>query len=223
MVQNRPKTRSQPSAPNVQLLEEQWVPETVSSVPFSQSPFFDLTTYNQSDFDRGRSGTVILLWWLVQAIVFPLSLHSMSGLRCWLLRRFGATIGKNVLIRPTARITYPWKVSIGEGSWIGDDVVLYSLDRITIGSHSVISQETYLCTGSHDYQSTSFDLKTGEIQIGNGVWVAADCFVGPGVSIGDNAVVGARSTVFASLPSAQVCWGSPCKPRQARNPEASLN
>ena len=190
--------------------------ETQPDIPFRSAPMFDLRTYDQSDFDRGRPGWYVLLWWLVQSVVFPLSLHSMSGLRCWVLRRFGATLGQGILIRPTARVTYPWKVTIGDYSWIGDDVVLYSLDRITLGDHVVISQKSYLCTGSHDFRTSSFDLATGEIQVGHGAWVAADCFVGPGVTVGDNVIVGARSTVFSSLPSAQVCWGSPCKPRYSR-------
>jgi putative colanic acid biosynthesis acetyltransferase WcaF len=187
------------------------------------APKFDLSCYDQSDFDRGRSGWFILLWWLVQGTVFPLTLHSMSGLRANILRLFGAKIGRNVIIRPTARFTYPWKVEIGDYSWIGDDVVLYSLDRIHIGSHAVISQKSYLCTGSHDFHSRSFDLKTGIIQIGNGVWVAADCFIGPGVRIGANSIVGTRSTVLKSLPSEQVCWGNPCQAKRERNPDFDRN
>ncbi len=187
------------------------------------APRFDLGSYDQSDFDRGRSGWVILLWWLVQATIFPLTLHSMSGLRAKVLRLFGANIGRNVIIRPTARFTYPWKVEIGDYSWIGDDVVLYSLDRIHIGSHAVISQKSYLCTGSHDFQTRSFDLKTGTIHIGNGVWVAADCFVGPGVVIGANSIVGTRSTVLKSLASEQVCWGNPCKAQRERNEHFDRN
>ncbi len=197
--------------------------EVPAEAVFRSESMFDLRTYDQSEFDRGRSGWIILLWWLVQSIAFPLSLHSMSAWRCWVLRRFGAKIGQGVLIRPTARVTYPWKVTIGDYSWIGDDVVLYSLDRIWIGDHAVISQKSYLCTGSHDFRTSRFDLATGEIYIGNGVWVAADCFIGPGVTVGDNAIVGARSTVFTSLPQAQVCWGSPCKPRYPRVPITDPN
>lgn len=171
----------------------------------------DLRQYDQSSFDRGRPGWFILLWWLVQAIVFPLTPHFLNIARASLLRLFGAQIGQAVIIRPTARFTYPWKIKIGDHSWIGDDVVLYSLDRITIGQHSVISQKTYLCTGSHDPHDPTFRLKTGEITIGNGVWVAADCFIAPGVAIGSNTVVGVRSTVLRNLPAQQVCWGSPCR------------
>jgi putative colanic acid biosynthesis acetyltransferase WcaF len=176
----------------------------------------DLRLYDQSWFDRGKPGWFILLWWLVQAIAFPLSPHHLHGFRCWLLRLFGAKIGKGVLIRPTARFTYPWKVEIGDYSWIGDDVVLYSLDRITIGSQCVISQECYLCTGSHDFRDLAFGLKTAPIAIGNGVWIAADCFIGSGVKIGANVVIGARSSVFSNIPEQQVAWGTPCSPHYLR-------
>jgi putative colanic acid biosynthesis acetyltransferase WcaF len=181
-----------------------------------QRPYTDLRTYDQSGFDRGRSGSFILLWWLVQAVVFPLTPHFASGIRAQLLRLFGAKIGAQVLIRPTARFTYPWKVEIGDYSWVGDDVVFYSLDRIRVGEHCVISQKTYLCTGSHDSQDPSFGLVTGPIGVGNGAWLAADCFVGPGVEIGANTVVGARSSVFGSLPAGQICLGTPCRPQRAR-------
>ena len=179
----------------------------------------DLRQYDQSNFDRGKPGWFILFWWLVQAVTFPLTLHSLSGIRCWILRRFGAKIGRGVLIRPTARFTYPWKVKIGDYSWIGDDVVLYSLDQINIGQHCVISQKSYLCTGSHDITDPAFGLKTAPITIEDGAWVAADCFVGPRVVIGANAVIAARSSVFGDMPPGQVCMGTPCRPRYARQME----
>jgi len=182
----------------------------------NDKPFIDLRKYDQSWFDRGRPGWYIFLWWLVQAIAFPLTPQPLHIVRRVLLRLFGAKIGKGVSIRPTARFTYPWKVSIGDYSWVGDDVVFYSLDHIFIGEHCVISQKTYLCTGSHDFQDQSFGLKTASITIGNGTWVAADCFVGLGVEIGANAVIGARSSVFTNIPAQQVCWGNPCRPQYPR-------
>ena len=216
---------------------EQWVDrlpklpqpssEDLDKPGWDQPALVDLRRYDQSWFDRGRSGWYILVWWLVQAIAFPLTPHSSHAIRIWLLQLFGAHIGKGVSIRPTARFTYPWKVHIGDYSWIGDDVVLYSLDRITIGEHCVISQKSYLCTGSHDLQDLAFGLKTGAIAIGNGAWVAADCFIAPSVQIGANAVIGARSNVLTNMPNQQVCWGNPCRPHYARtmlsdSPEPSL-
>ena len=189
---------------------------------FTHKPFVDLSKYDQSSFDRGKPTWFILIWWLVQAVVFPLSIHNFSFFRCWLLRLFGAKIGKKVVIRPTARFTYPWKVEIGDYSWIGYDVSFYSIDRIQIGSHCVISQKSYLCTASHDFQDEAFGLITAPIRIGNGSWVATDCFVAPGVKIGDNAVIGARSSVFRDIPSQQVAWGSPCSPRYIREMNKSV-
>ncbi|MDJ0688107.1 MAG: hormogonium polysaccharide biosynthesis acetyltransferase HpsU [Xenococcaceae cyanobacterium MO_188.B32] len=189
---------------------------------FAHKPLVDLSKYTQSNFDRGRPNWFILVWWLVQAIAFPLSLHNFNFFRCWLLRLFGAKIGKKVVIRPTARFTYPWKVEIGDYSWIGDNVVFYSIDRIQIGSHCVISQKSYLCTASHDFQDEAFSLITAPIKIGNGAWVATDCFIAPGIMIGDNAVIGARSSVFRDIPNQQVAWGSPCIPKYEREMKKSF-
>ena len=187
-----------------------------STQVFTHKSLVDLSKYDQSSFDRGRPTWLILIWWLVQAVFFPLTLHNFSFFRCWLLRLFGAKIGKKVVIRPRARFTYPWKVEIDDYSWIGDNVVFYSIDRIQIGSHCVISQKSYLCTASHDFQDEAFGLITSPIRIGNGTWIATDCFIAPGVSIGDNAVIGARSSVFKDIPSQQVAWGSPCNPHYVR-------
>lgn len=189
----------------------------VESMPILDAEsWVDLRQFDSSQSDRGRPSWTIILWWLVQGVLFPLSLHNLNGFRCWLLRLFGAKIGQNVVVRPTARFTYPWKITIGDHSWIGDDVVLYSIDRIIIGSHAVISQKSYLCTGSHNIADPGFSLITAPINIGNGVWVASDCFVAPGVAIGANSIVGARSSVFRHIPEQKVAWGTPCTPYKDR-------
>jgi putative colanic acid biosynthesis acetyltransferase WcaF len=196
--------------------------------PLSRSPNFNgtggepawvrLDTYDQAGYHPGRSKGMIMLWWLVQAVVFPLTLHAHHGPRRWLLRRFGARIGTGVVIRPTARFTYPWQVTIGDHSWIGDDVVFYSLAPITVGQHCVISQRSYLCTGSHNIGHPRFTLQVAPVVIENGVWIATDCFIAPGVTVGANTVVGARSGVFRSLPPGHLCYGNPCRPRAPRTP-----
>jgi putative colanic acid biosynthesis acetyltransferase WcaF len=131
---------------------------------------------------------------------------------------FGAEIGKRVLIRSSVKITYPWKIKIGDYSWIGDDVVLYSLGQINIGKNTVISQKSYICTGSHDYSSPSFDIFAKNVEIGNEVWIATDVFVAPGVCVGDGSVVGARSTVLHDLPSGKICFGNPARAVKDRLP-----
>lgn len=168
-----------------------------------------------SDF-RGKSKITVQLWWICYAILFRPSPQVLYSWRRFLLKLFGAKIGKNVIIRPTAQITYPWKVSIGDYSWIGDEVVLYSLGDIEIGSNSVISQRSYICTGTHDYTSDDFRIYSEKITIGNKCWLATDVYVAPGVTINNNTVVGARSSVFKDLPEGKICLGSPAKPIKNR-------
>lgn len=191
--------------------------QTTSDEPILDAqPWIDLSNYDQSDFDRGRPKWFIFLWWLVEGFIFPLTPHNFNGIRCSLLRLFGAKIGKKVVIRSSVRVLYPWKLEISDYAWIGDNVFLYSLDYIKIGSHTIISQKSYLCTGSHDINHPHFSLITAPIEIGNGVWVATDCFIAPGVKIGANTIIGARSTVFKNLPAEQVAWGTPCQVRYRR-------
>jgi putative colanic acid biosynthesis acetyltransferase WcaF len=166
---------------------------------------------------RGRSSIVVQLWWLVQATLFRASPQALYGFRRGLLRLFGAKIGKGVRIRPSATVTYPWKVQIGDHSWIGDDAVLYSLGTILIGNNAVISQKSYLCAASHDYRSVGFDIFDKTVVIEDEAWVAADVFVGPGVTVGRGAVVGSRSSVFTDLPPMMVCVGSPARPTRRRS------
>ena len=165
---------------------------------------------------RGRSAFVVQLWWIIQSTFFGCSPQFMYGWRNFLLRIFGATVGSNVRVRSTARITFPWKIILDDYCRVSDDVVLYSLGEIKIGAHSVISQRSYLCTGSHDYSDLSFQLFTSPIIIGEQVWIAADVFIGPNVDIGDGCVVGARSTVFSDMPEEWVCFGCPAKPIKKR-------
>ena len=101
------------------------------------------------------------------------------------------------------------KLTLGDYAWVGDDAVLYTLGEITIGANSVVSQKCYLCTGSHDFMSQHFDITASPIVIGEKCWLATDVFVAPGVSVGDGTVVGARSSVFKSLPANTICRGNP--------------
>lgn len=160
---------------------------------------------------RKRSPIIVQLWWIVQSTLFGLSPQFMYGWRRFLVRAFGAKVGKDVLLRPTARITYPWNVSIGDYSWIGDDVVLYSLGEIEIKSNCVISQRSYICTGSHDYSKVDFPIYAEKITICEGCWLATDVYVAPGITINENVVVGARSGVFRDLTGNKVYVGSPAR------------
>jgi putative colanic acid biosynthesis acetyltransferase WcaF len=160
---------------------------------------------------RGKNPFIVQLWWIVQGTLFRMSPQFMYGFRRFLLRLFGAKIGKKVIIRPTVKVTFPWKVIIDDYSWIGDDVVLYSLGEIEIGKNVVISQKSYLCTGSHDYLKPEFSIYANKITIKDQVWIATDVFIAPGITIEMGVLVGARSSVFDDLPELKVCIGNPAK------------
>ncbi len=160
---------------------------------------------------RGRSRFYVQLWWLVQATLFAMSPQIVYGWRRWLLRLFGAKIGAKTIIRSSVKIPYPWKLTIGDYCHIGDEVHLYTYGEIEIGDCAVVSQRSYLCTGYHDHTSPTFDLLAKKIVIGPEAWVAADVYVGPGVSIGYGAVIGARSSVFKDIPSGVIAVGSPAR------------
>jgi putative colanic acid biosynthesis acetyltransferase WcaF len=168
---------------------------------------------------RGRSAVVVQLWWLVQSTLFAMSPQFMFGWRRFLLNAFGAEVGEKVLIRPSVRITYPWKVKIGDRTWIGDHAELYSLGEIEIGNDVVISQRSYLCAATHEYTKPTFDMIVKKITIGEQAWIAADVFIAPGVTVGRGALIGARSTVFSDMPAGMVCTGSPAKAVRQRASE----
>jgi len=169
---------------------------------------------------RGRPAWFVQLWWMVQALLFHPSPQVLYGWRRFLLRLFGAHVGKGVLIRPSVTVTYPWKLNIGDWSWVGDRVTLYTLGEIAIGENAVVSQHSYLCTGSHDYTRPSFDIYAKPIRVESEVWVAAHVFIGPGVTIGRGAVVGACSVVFKDVPPMVICAGNPLRVLRTR-PAAS--
>ena len=161
----------------------------------------DLNGFSVPKGFRGGNAIKVQLWWAVQATLFAWSPQVLYRWRAFLLRLFGAKVGKGVVIRPSVKITYPWKLTLGDYSWVGDDAVLYTLGDISIGAN--------LCTGSHDYMGAHFDINATPIVIGEKCWLATDVFVAPGVSIGDGTVVGARSSVFKSLPANVICRGNP--------------
>ena len=137
---------------------------------------------------------------LVKCAFFLNPIPLPSQLRCTLLRLFGANVGKSVVIRSRTNITFPWRLSIGDHSWIGEQVEILSLAPVKIGSHVCISQRAFLCTGSHDFRSPGFNLITRPITIEDHSWIAANAFICHGVTIGERAMVGAGVTVTSDVP-----------------------
>ena len=160
------------------------------------------------------------LWALIQNSLFRWSPRPMHRWRAWLLKQFGADIGDvgKVVVFPSAKIVYPRQLTLENRAMIGPNVTVYNLGRITLRYGANISQGCHLCAGSHDHNRWDMPLTTQPIEIGENVWLAADVFVGPGVTIGKLSVVGARSVAVTDLPADSICVGNPCrpvKPRQA--------
>jgi putative colanic acid biosynthesis acetyltransferase WcaF len=174
----------------------------------------NLKLYNQDNYDRGKNPFIVIIWDIVKRTFFRASLHNMYRYRALLLKMFGCKLGTNVRIRRTCDITYPWKVSIGDNTWIDEEVIIYSLDKIEIGHDCSISRRSFLCTGSHDYTKESFDLLTGPIKIGSSVWIQSEVFIARNVIIGDNTVIGVKSLVTKDQPCKYYCYGQPCKPKK---------
>ena len=177
----------------------------------TSNQFQDLSRFRLPEDSRGRPAWFVQLWWLFDALFVRPTPQVLYCWRRFALRLFGADIGRNVLIRPGVRVTFPWKVVIGDHCWIGDNATLYSVAKITIGAHSVVSQDVYLSAGTHDYSDISFPLVASPITVEPECWIAARAFVGPGVRIGRGAVIGACSVLLSDVPSATIVAGIPAR------------
>ena len=164
-----------------------------------------------------RQKAARLAWAAVQATAFRLSFHNWYAWRAMLLRTFGATVGQGCRVRRTVTVEIPWHLTLGDDVIVGDGVRLYALGPITIGNRTMVSQHAHLCAGSHDYRHPSFPLLRPPIIVGADCWVAADAFVGPGITLGDRAVVGARAAVFADVPPGTVVGGNPARVLKRRD------
>jgi putative colanic acid biosynthesis acetyltransferase WcaF len=157
-----------------------------------------------------------MLWGAVQGTLFKYSLHNANGFRVWLLRLFGASVGRRCTVRRTARVYYPWLLSMGHLSTLGDDSVVYNLATITLGDRVTVSQEAYLCAGTHDYRTLAMPLVTHPIRIGDDAWICARAFVGPGLDVGEGAILGAASVATQHLEPWTIYGGNPARPIKSR-------
>lgn len=187
------------------------------------TPIFQTLDRNpRGNYTRGEFARR-LLWHLVQATLYRIPVSRLYGWRRFLLRCFGARLGHRAGVHPTTRIMHPWLLEMGDWTMIGPGATVYNLGRITVGHHTLISQDAYLCAGTHDHSDPTMPLLKPEIHIGAGVWVAAGAFIGPGVKVGDNSVIGARAVVTRDVPPNVVAAGNPCRVLKPRpmTPEAT--
>lgn len=179
-------------------------------------PQIDLSSFASNKFDRGASRLKEALWILVRAIFFLTSLPWPSRFRVLLLRLFGAQIGQGVVVRSRVNIWFPWRLTIHDHVWLGDEVFILNLANVTIESNVCVSQRAFLCTGSHDHRKREFPLITKPIVVRSGSWLAAQVFVGPGVEFGANSVASAGSVVLTNVPPDVKVRGNPAQVVAAR-------
>lgn len=174
------------------------------------SPSLDIAA-NRSSRKWTRKELLGRLLWSLCSPLFRFSPRLLWGWRRGLLRTFGAHIGREVRIDPSARIFIPWNLKIGDWSAVGFDVLLYNLGPLEIGEKATISQRAHLCGGSHDFRDPAMPLLKCAVTIGDGAWICADAFVGPGVIVSKGAVVGARAVVVKDVEAAAIVAGNPAR------------
>ncbi|WP_348634882.1 WcaF family extracellular polysaccharide biosynthesis acetyltransferase [Winogradskyella sp. SYSU M77433] len=168
----------------------------------------DLSSYNNSWYQPG-SKLKCLIWYLFNFVFLKASWNVFSGLKVFILKMFGAQIGKGVVIKPNVNIKYPWKLKIGNYCWIGEEVWIDNLDIVTIEDNVCISQGALLQCGNHNYKSTSFDLIVAPIYLKEGSWVGANSSVAPGVVFESHAVLSMGSVAIGTLEAYSIYQGNP--------------
>ncbi len=169
----------------------------------------DFSSYDNSWYSPGRSRLVRALWFFVGLPLVRFQLLPLSSVRGFILRCFGARLGCGVVLKPGIRVKYPWLLSIGDHTWIGEDVWIDNLIQITIGSNICISQGAQLCTGNHDWSDPAFGLLVRPIVVEDGAWIGARALICPGVTVGQCAVAAAGSVVTKSIPAFEIHAGNP--------------
>ncbi|HOK98714.1 MAG: putative colanic acid biosynthesis acetyltransferase [Bacteroidales bacterium] len=176
----------------------------------------DLSRYDNSWYHPGRSAWLRALWYLTNEIFFRSGMFPFSSFKCWLLRRFGAEVGRGAVIKPHVNIKYPWKLRVGNYCWIGEGVWIDNLAEVTLGNHVCISQGAMLLTGNHNYRLPTFDLMVRPIVLEDGVWIGAQATVCPGVTAASHAVLTVGSVATQNLESYCIYSGNPAQKIKSR-------
>ncbi|MXV17440.1 putative colanic acid biosynthesis acetyltransferase [Hufsiella ginkgonis] len=172
-------------------------------------------TYRGPSFSlRNRLGRIA--WQVTAFLLVRFSPRPLHGWRSFVLRCFGAKVGRGVHVYPNVKIWAPWNLQLDDECGIADGAILYSQALITVGKRAIISQGSNICTGTHDYTLKGHPLIAKPIVIGDEAWIASESFIHPGIIIGNGCVIGARSVVTKNMPEWMVCAGHPCKALKPR-------
>ncbi len=176
----------------------------------------DLSRYDNSWYDPGGGRVKRLVWYFVNAMVMKSHINPLSGLRIKVLRWFGAKIGRGVVIKPGVNIKYPWLLTIGDYSWIGEDVWIDNLAQVEIGSNCCVSQGAMLLCGNHNYRLPTFDLMVKPIIVNDGAWIGAKSVVCPGVTVGCDSILTVGSMATSDLVAGKIYQGCPATAKSTR-------
>lgn len=157
----------------------------------------------------GASPSKRLLWYIISSLFFRTSLFAVSSFKVKLLKLFGATVGEGVVVKPCVNIKYPWRLTVGDYSWIGENVWIDNLSDVVIGSNACLSQGALLLTGSHDHTRVKFDFLASPIYVEDGVWIGARAVVGGGVRCRSHSILGINSVAEADLQAYTIYKGNP--------------
>ncbi|MDG5798761.1 WcaF family extracellular polysaccharide biosynthesis acetyltransferase [Marinilabiliaceae bacterium ANBcel2] len=177
----------------------------------------DLSRYNNSWYKPGRNVAVRSMWFITNALFFINPLNPSSSLKVFLMRLFGAKIGKGVVIKPGVNIKYPWNIVIGNYTWIGENVWIDSLATVSTGSNCCISQGAIVVTGNHNYNDKHFGLMVKPVIIEDGAWLGAKSVVAPGVTVATHSVLALNSVAMRSTKPYTIYRGNPAIEVKKRN------
>ncbi|MBF6606042.1 MAG: colanic acid biosynthesis acetyltransferase WcaF [Chloroflexi bacterium] len=169
----------------------------------------DLSQTSPRGYHPGRSYAYRALWLVVEALILLNPIVTQYSLKCWVLRRFGARIGRGVLIKPNVHVKYPWHLEIGDNTWIGERVWIDNFVRVRIGANAVVSQGAYLCTGNHDWSDPGMGLVVKPVLVEDGAWVGAFARIAPGITVGREVVVTLGSVLLEDAEARGVYTGNP--------------
>ena len=176
----------------------------------------DVDTWSGGASFTLRNRLYRLAWMVTWRLFASWTPAPMHGWRMFLVRLFGGKTTRTGGIYPSARIWSPANFELGEQAFVGPDVKIYSMAKITLEPYALLSQGVHICAGTHDIEDPNFQLQARPIIIGARAWIAAEAFVGPGVTVGQGAVLGARGCAFRDLEPWTVYAGNPAKPLRAR-------
>lgn len=170
-----------------------------------------LDKFSPNNFDKGAGKIKIILWYFVNALIVRANWNPFMGIKIFLLRMFGAKIGKGLIIKNNVIIKSPWFLTLGDNVWLGENCWIDNLDRVNIGNNVCISQGAMLLTGNHDYTCASFPYRNAPIEIKDGAWIGAKSIVCPGVTVWENAILTVGSIATKDMEANIIYQGNPAQ------------